>query len=330
MRFESIRHTVQLTLPPRHSSLYVQPVGVIGEAMSSGLSHYAIGVSRRLPREVVDTLSYWMNILTICNPKDKDGACPEGNLATFYEISGGTGSECGYVSFPPQPTNLALPIGAIVGVTVGAVGFITLLFLTWHYYRLKKQERRYKKRFVQQIARNIEIGPSPGHIKPEKLAEEILHIGQGKSVINKEDLAKWIHDIKMEFISEKDFEALWNAMDVDDKGEVDPVEFIVFLSACGPEFEKVYKSLESMSKIERLKLAARRLTNIAAHGEEGVRRIENKLDRSSREMGPRRYLTRTVNAEEESDDRLEIEARLEETMCDDSKTLSAKNESSSP
>jgi hypothetical protein len=278
--------------------------------MSSGLSHYAIGVSRRLPREVVDTLSYWLNILMICNPNDKDGFCPEGNLATFYEISGGTGSECGYVSFPPPPAKLALPIGAIVGIAVGAGGFVTLLFLTWHYYRLNKQERRYKKRFVQQIARNIEIGPSPGHIKPEKLVQQILHIGQGKSVINKEDLAKWIHDIKMEFITRKDFEALWNAMDVDDKGEVDPVEFIVFLSACGPEFEKVYNSWEQMPKIERLKLAARRLTNIAAHGEEGVRRIENKLDRSSRDMGPRQYFARTVNVENESDERLELETRL--------------------
>jgi hypothetical protein len=264
--------------------LLVQPVGVIGEAMTSGLSHYAIGVSRRLPRDVVETLSYWMNVLMICNPKDKDGACPDGNLATFYQESGGTGSECGYVLFPPQPANPAISVGAIVGIVAAAVGLVLIVFSIWHYYKLKKQEKRYKKRFVQQIARNIEIGPSPGHIKPETLAEEILHIGQGKPIISKADLSKWIHDIKMEFISEKDFDALWHAMDVDDKGEVDPVEFIVFLSACGPEFEKVYNDLEKMPKIERLKLAARRLTNIAAHGEEGVRRIENKLDRSSREM----------------------------------------------
>jgi hypothetical protein len=264
--------------------------------MTSGPSHYAIGVSRRLPREVVDTLSYWMNILTICNPEDKDGACPEGNLAILYQESGGgTGSECGYVLFPPQPpqpTNLAISIGAIVGIVAAAFGLVIIVFSIWHYYKLKKQERRYKKRFVQQIARNIEIGPTPGHIKPENLAEEILHIGQGKGIISKADLSKWIHDIKMEFISEKDFDALWHAMDVDDSGEVDPVEFIVFLSACGPEFEKVYNALKNMSKIERLKLAARRLTNVAEHGEEGVRRIENKLDRSSREMGPRPNLAR--------------------------------------
>jgi hypothetical protein len=266
--------------------------------MSSGLSHYAIGVSRQLPREVVATLSYWMNILMICNPIDKDGACPEGNLATFYHISGGTGSECGYVLFPPQPPVLAISIGEIVGIVTAVVVLVVTIFSFWHCHKLKKQERRYKKRFVQQIARNIDIGPSPGHIQPEKLAQQILHIGQGKGIIRKDDLAKWMDDIKMDFISKKDFDALWHAMDVDETGDVDPVEFIVFLSACGPEFEKVYNSLENMSKLERLKLAARRLTNIAEHGEEGVRRIENKLDRNSRELGPRPNGSRTESRTE--------------------------------
>jgi hypothetical protein len=256
--------------------------------MVSGLSHYAIGVSRDLPDKiVVDTLSYWMNILMICDPSDEDGACPEGNLATFHKKSGGTGSECGYVLFPPQEASTALlSKGAIVGIVTGAIGFITLLFSSWHYYKLKQQERRYKERFVQQIARNIEIGPSPGLIPPEKLAEAIAHIGKGKGCISKEDLRTWIHDIKLDFIAEKDFDALWNAMDVNGSGEVDAVEFIVFMSACGSEFEKVYKAQAKLPKHERLKLAIRRLSNLAKHGEEGVRRIENQMDRSSRQLGP--------------------------------------------
>jgi hypothetical protein len=45
----------------------------------------------------------------------------------------------------------------------------------------------------------------------------------------------------MPFISDKDFDALWSAMDIRDRGAVDPVQFIVFLSACGPQFEEVYK-----------------------------------------------------------------------------------------
>jgi hypothetical protein len=259
--------------------------------MASGLSHYAIGVSRHFPDKlVVDTLSYWMNILMICDPtrSDDDGAaCPEGNLATFHMNSGGTGSECGHVLFPPQETGTTLlSKGAIVGIVTGAVGFMTLLFSSWHFYKLRQQERRYKERFVQQIARNIEIGPSPGLIPPEKLAEAIAHISKGKGCISKEDLRTWIHDIKLDFIAEKDFDALWNAMDVNGSGEVDAIEFIVFMSACGPEFEKVHKAQAKLPKHERLKLAVRRLSNLAKHGEEGIRRIENQMDRSSRQLGP--------------------------------------------
>ena len=68
-------------------------------------------------------------------------------------------------------------------------------------------------------------------------------------------------------------------MDIDDTGIVDPVQFIVFLSACGPEFELVYNQHKKLPKSERVKLAARRLTNIAMYGEDGVRQLENRLEK---------------------------------------------------
>jgi hypothetical protein len=247
--------------------------------MSFGLSNYAIGLRRDIPREVVDTLSYWINTLMSCSPLDPEGPCPDGNLAQFFEGQGGTGGECDYVLFPMTDDRLSK--GAITGIFVGAVVFVFVLYSVWHRYKLKRQEWRYRKRFVQQIARNIQIGPSPGHIPPEKLAEEVQHIAGGKGEINKEDLAKWMHDVKMDFISQKDFDALWSAIDIDRTGTVDPVEFIVFLSACGSEFEEVYTEHQKMPRIERLKLAARRLTHISMYGEDGVREIERKLERSS-------------------------------------------------
>ena len=252
-----------------------KPIGLIGEPMRFGLSHYSIGVGKHLNYTVVETFSYWINVLMV-----------EGTLAEYYRGQGGTGKECGYVLFPHDGNENRLSDGAIAGVAMSAVAFAMFLAYFWHRYRMKLQEQRYKKRFVQQIARNIEIGRRPGSISPEKLAEQILHIGEGKDVINKKDLSRWMHDIKMDFISEKDFDALWNAIDIDGSGEVDAVEFIVFLSACGPEFERVYEEQEKMSKLERLKLAARRLTNLKRLGEEGVRRIEHNLDRRSRNMLP--------------------------------------------
>lgn len=202
--------------------------------MQFGLSHYSIGLRQDLPIEVSQVLSYWMTYLMTCNPITE---CPDGNLATFYSNRGGTGSECGYVLYPSKRR---MSNGEIVAIALGCLAGLLLIFLALHRRRMVQQERRYKKRFVQQIARNIDIGPSPGSIPPTKLSEEIMHISKHKGFIGKEDLRQWLLDIKMTFISDEDFEALWSAMDIGDTGQVDPVQFIVFLSACGPQFEEVY------------------------------------------------------------------------------------------
>ncbi|KAL7578918.1 hypothetical protein ACA910_006893 [Epithemia clementina (nom. ined.)] len=273
-----------------------KPIGIIGESMNFGLTHYALGVRNELPLEVVDTLSYWINILMTCNPQELEpGACYDEDhgrsvaLSSLYQSQGGTGTECGYVLFPPEPptgSNVNVPL--VVGLTIGgSVGFLVLVFVVVHLIRLKQQEQRYKTRFVEQIARNIEIGPSPGHITPEKLAQEIQHIAAGKSYLCKADLQKWMSDIKLNFISQRDFDALWDAMDLKRTGHVDFLEFILFLSACGPQFHQVYEQHAKLPKSERLKLAARRLSNFTRYGgEAGVRKLEQKLDRGSREMVP--------------------------------------------
>jgi hypothetical protein len=214
---------------------------MIGEPLQFGLSHYAIGISREEPTEVARILSFWLTYLMTCNPVSD---CLDGNLATFYNNrGGGTGTECGYVLFPPKRR---LSNGSIIGIALGCLAFVGLAAVILHQIQMKRQENRYKKRFVEQIARNIEIGPSPGTIPPPKLSEQIMHISKHKGIIGKEDLRQWLLDIKMTFISDKDFNALWNAMDIGDRGYVDPVQFIVFLSACGPQFEQVYREHEGM------------------------------------------------------------------------------------
>ena len=246
-----------------------RPLGIV-TTLGFGYSHYAIGVGTHLPTDTANRLSVELSKLMIT-----------GKLVNSYQ--GGTGDECGYIAFPQESgSGSILSVGEILGVVVGAVAAVTIPLFVWYRVSLQRQQRRYKKRFVQQIARNIAIGPRPGSIPPKKLSEQILHIANGKDTINKSDLAKWMMDIKMEFISNKDFNALWNAIDIEGTGEVDAVEFVVFLSACGPEFEKVYKEQENMPKMERLKLAARRLSNISHVGETGVRKIERQLESSGR------------------------------------------------
>ena len=121
-----------------------QPIGVIGEPMGFGLSHYAIGVRQDIPRDVVTTLSYWMSILMSCNPLDPEGPCPEGNLETFYKGWGGTGDECGYVLYPPDSD--ALEADAIGGIVVACVIFVMILYTMWHRYKLARQKRIYARK----------------------------------------------------------------------------------------------------------------------------------------------------------------------------------------
>ena len=52
----------------------------------------------------------------------------------------------------------------------------------------------------------------------------------------------------------------WSALDVDNSGEIDFVEFTVFLSSCGSEFEQVQKEQATMTKEEKLKHASKRLS----------------------------------------------------------------------
>lgn len=119
------------------------PIGVIGEPMNFGLSHYAIGIRRDLPIEIERTLSYWLNVLMSCNPYDKNGPCPDGNLASFYAKSAGTGSECGYVLYPPSD---ALSPGVIAAIVIVSVIIVIVLYTLFHWYRLARQKRLYAKR----------------------------------------------------------------------------------------------------------------------------------------------------------------------------------------
>jgi hypothetical protein len=175
-----------------------------------------------------------------------------------------------------------MDLAQVAGIVLGAVSFVIALSFSIYRIKLHRQEKRFRKRFVQQIARNISIGPSPKCIPVEKLAEEVQHIGNSEGTITKSELLKWMLDVKLEFISDRDFDALWAAMDLDNRGEVNAIDFFVFLSACGSQFEEVYHEQLTMPKKERLKLAARRLSNINKMGEEGVRALQNRLERSTR------------------------------------------------
>jgi signal transduction histidine kinase len=142
-----------------------QPIGVIGDPMQFGLSHYAIGIRQDIPHEVTNTISYWMNILMTCNPHDPEGPCPEGNFASMYEGRGGTGEECGYELYPSTNSRL-LPVSAIVGIAVACTLALLGVFVVWHRHRLYREKRQYSKRSkaaMEQAEREREFNEFMAH-----------------------------------------------------------------------------------------------------------------------------------------------------------------------
>lgn len=263
------------------------PIGVIGDPLQYGLKHFSFGIRSDLPFAVQQTLDFWLQALMACFPQDSDGYCPEdnggGSLSQLFGDLGGKGDECGYVQFPVEKSSgTTLSTGVIVAMVVTPVVFVLVLAMLYHMRQIKIQERRMKKRFIQQLARNIEIGESARAISADKLSEAFTHIGGAGGLISKKDLAKWMTDLHMDFMSEKDFDKLWDAMDMDGKGVVDPIDFFHFLDECKSQFKEVHEEFSALPKTEKIKISARRLSNLSELGEDGVADLERRNNRRSR------------------------------------------------
>ena len=135
---------------------------------------------------------------------------------------------------------------------------------------------------VCRLARNIDIGPSASRITAAKLSETFQHIGGKDGLISREDLAQWMNDVNLDFLSDKDFDRLWHTMDIDNTGVVEPLEFYAFLTECEKQFREVYTEYSSLPKSEKVKLAARRLSNIESMGAEEVQKMERRYNRRGR------------------------------------------------
>lgn len=145
---------------------------------------------------------------------------------------------------------------AILGILVVGIGGFLL-----HRNSANNQKKRYKEHFIRGIARNITIADSAGRVNPEQLKKEFDLIDKdGGGTISKDELTEFLKSGKVGDISDKDIVAMWTAIDIDNSGEVDFVEFISFLGSCGTEFETANKEQKIMTKDEKLKYASQRLS----------------------------------------------------------------------
>lgn len=161
-----------------------QPIGVIGKPLGFGLKQYGIGIRDDIDSRVVRTIDFWLQALMTCFPQDSSGYCHTDNgggslteLFAQYENLDTTGEECGYVQYPEDAAKLSS--GAIAALVIVPVVAVAIFATLCHIHRMRAQERRTKKRFVQQIARNIEISPNVRNIQAEKVCnfgELLLHL----------------------------------------------------------------------------------------------------------------------------------------------------------
>lgn len=145
-------------------------------------------------------------------------------------------------------------------VVLGVLLFSVAAFFL-HRNAIDKQKKRYKEHFVRGIARNITIADSAGRVDPEQLKKEFDHIDKDKGgTISRDELKVFLKSGKVGEISDKDVDAMWAAIDIDNSGEVDFVEFIAFLGSCGTEFDSISKEQKAMTKEEKIKHASQRLS----------------------------------------------------------------------
>lgn len=161
---------------------------------------------------------------------------------------------------PYQEPVASLNGGGVALIVVLCVAFVSAAFYVIYRHAKNAQKNRYKKHLISAMARNITVMPAPGQLNHEDLKAEFDRIDKDKGgTISKDELWKYITRGHMGTTSEKDFNAMWSVIDLDDSGEVDFMEFIAFLSNCGDQFEEVHDE-----QLQRggLRTSIRRLSSV--------------------------------------------------------------------
>ena len=176
--------------------------------------------------------------------------------------------------------------GGIALIVVLCIVFLSAAFCLIYRHAKASQKKRIKEHLIGAMARNIAIAPAAGQLDPSELKREFDRVDKDNGgTISKDELWEYICRGHVGTMSNKDFNAMWSVIDLDDSGEVNFVvsqfdliqtkivhscdtdidnalqEFIAFLSSCGDQFEKVHKEQEHMKKEDIIQYASRRLSN---------------------------------------------------------------------
>lgn len=139
--------------------------------------------------------------------------------------------ECSPTTFvEPDAT---IKAGPIVGIVCGVFAVILVALFIAHRMVLKRQADRFKSVFAARIADSI--GTKPGQLTAEELQEEFNKIDSGENdggdgAVSKDELWQFMKSGKAgDGMSQKDFNALFVAIDTDGSGQIDFMEFCAFM-----------------------------------------------------------------------------------------------------
>jgi hypothetical protein len=127
-----------------------------------------------------------------------------------------------YSVSPYKEPDGSVESGAIAGVTVA--GIVVLIAAL---YRTDQQARRYRTTFAKRMADAIDLRASMRQLSPEALANEFKKIDSESpgGNISKEAMWTFLSTDKAGDLSESDFNALFAAIDLDQSGAVEFLEF---------------------------------------------------------------------------------------------------------
>jgi hypothetical protein len=152
---------------------------------------------------------------------------------------------------------------------VGIVLLIAALYAL-HAWRSQQQARRYKTKFAKRIADTINVRVSMRQLQPEALASEFKRIDSESKdgSISKEALWTFMSSGKAGELSESDFNALFSAIDLDQSGTVDFLEFCTFMGKCSDEYRSARTNRGTVAVLASLRISvadttARRISTVA-------------------------------------------------------------------
>jgi hypothetical protein len=176
-----------------------------------------------------------------------------------------TGSESPY-----KEPDASVESGAIAGFTVAGIVLLIAALYALHAWRSQQQARRYKTIFAKRIADTINVRGSMRLLQPEALASEFKRIDSESQngSISKEALWTFMSSGKAGEMSESDFNALFAAIDLDQSGSVDFLEFCTFMGKCSDEYRSARTDRGSVAdrasrRISVADTTARRLSTVA-------------------------------------------------------------------